>query len=71
MLSQTLTLKTNLFPETSRKIITILTAIIGNDDDQTVDEYILCFMTSIFPPSVNPLVKFNYAQFLADNIHLQ
>jgi hypothetical protein len=50
-----------MFPETSRKIIAMITAILGNYDDQIIDEYTLGFMTSIFPPTVKPLVKFNYA----------
>jgi hypothetical protein len=56
------TLKTDLFPETYRKIITIINVILCNDDDQTIYEYIVGFMTSIFPPTVKPLVKFNYDQ---------
>jgi hypothetical protein len=49
----------------------MMTEILGNDDDQTVNEYILGFMTSIFPPTVKPLVKFNYSQYLVDNMHHQ
>jgi hypothetical protein len=41
-------LKIDMFPETSRKIIAMMTAILGNDDDKTVDEYTLGFMSSIF-----------------------
>jgi hypothetical protein len=34
------TLKASLFPETSRQIITMMSVILGNENDQVVDEYI-------------------------------
>jgi len=61
--------KIDMFPKTSRQIIAMITVNLGNDDDKIVNEYILGFMTSIFPPTVKPLVKFNYAKYLDDNIH--
>jgi len=49
----------------------MISVILGNDADQVVDEYVLGFMMSICPYTVKPLTKFNYAQFLANNIHLR
>jgi hypothetical protein len=37
----------------------------------TVDEFVLGIMVSIFPITTKPITKFNYAQFLADQIHYQ
>jgi hypothetical protein len=67
----TVILKTYLFLETSRQIITMMTTILGNDNDLTIDEYVLGFMISICPHTVKHLSKFNYAQHLANNIHHQ
>jgi len=64
-------LKIDMFPETYKKIIAMMIAILENDDDKTVDQYILGIMSSIFPPTLKPLVKYNYAQYLVDNIHFQ
>jgi hypothetical protein len=49
----------------------MMTTILGNDVEKTVDEYIVGFITTIFPLTVKPLITFNYAHFLADNIHFQ
>jgi hypothetical protein len=45
--------------------------ILGENDDLTVDEFVLGIMVSIFPITTKPITKFNYAQFLADQIHYQ
>jgi hypothetical protein len=45
--------------------------ILGGKDDLTVDEFVLGMMVSICPITTKPITKFNYAQFLADQIHYQ
>jgi len=69
VLEDTINLNIDVFPKTSKKIIVMMTAISGNDDDKTVDEYTLQFMASIFPPTLKPLVKYNYSKYLAGNIY--
>jgi hypothetical protein len=65
------TYDTNIFPEISRQVIVMMCTILGYDNDKIVDESILGFMYSIFPPSLKPLIKFNYAQYLVDTLHFQ
>jgi hypothetical protein len=48
------TYDTNIFPEISRQVIEIMCTILGYDNDKTVDESILGFMSSIFPYSFKP-----------------
>jgi len=60
-----------MFFETYKQIITIVSTILGNDNDKTIDQYALGLMNYIFPPMLKPLVKYNYPQFLADNIHYE
>jgi hypothetical protein len=64
-------IQTNLFPETSQKIISMISMILGKVNDLTVDEFVLGIMVSIFPITTKPITKFNYAQFIADQIHYQ
>jgi hypothetical protein len=65
------TLETSLFPEILRQIISMISVILGKDDDQIVYVFVLGCMVSICPPTMKPLTKFNYAQFLVDKIHHQ
>jgi len=53
-------LKSDMFSKTYRKIKATMIAILANDDDKIVDEYTLRFMIFIFPPTLKPLVKYNY-----------
>jgi hypothetical protein len=64
-------LESSLFPEIPRQIISMISMILGKDNDLVVDEFVLGNMISICPFTVKPLTKFNYAQFLADQIHHQ
>jgi hypothetical protein len=64
-------IESNLFPEVSQKIISMISAILGKINDSTVDEFVLGIMVSIFLITTKPLTRFNYAQFLADQIHYQ
>jgi hypothetical protein len=67
----TSTYETNIFLEISRQVITMRCSLLGYDHEKTVDEAILGFMSSIFPPTLKPRVKLNYAQYLDDIIHFQ
>jgi hypothetical protein len=64
-------LMNNIFPNISRQFTTIMCSLLGYDHEKIVDEAIIGFMSFICPPSLKPLVKFNYAQYLVDNIHFQ
>jgi hypothetical protein len=57
-------IQTNLFPETSQKIISMISMILGKVNDLTIDEFVLGIMVSIFPITTKPITKFNYAQFI-------
>jgi len=65
------TLETNLFPEISRHIISMISTILGKDNNPAIDEFVLVCIMSIFPFTMKPLTKLNYAQFLDDKIHHQ
>jgi hypothetical protein len=49
----------------------MICAILGKDKDLVVDEFVLGIMASICVFAAKPLTKFNYNQFLADQIHYQ
>jgi hypothetical protein len=49
----------------------MISTILGKDNDLVVDEFVLGFVTSIFPFTTKPLTRFNYAQLLAGKIHHQ
>ena len=55
------TLEDSLFPEISRQVISMISIILGKYDDHVVDEFVLGCMMSIFPPTMKPLTKFDYA----------
>jgi hypothetical protein len=65
------TYETKIFPKISRQFITMMCSLLGYGHDKTINEAILGFMSSIFPSSLKPLVKFNYDQYLIDIIHFQ
>jgi hypothetical protein len=64
--------KVNILPDTSKEVISMMCLILGYDNDKTINETILGFMEAISPPPPHdtPLVKFNYAKYLANAIHL-
>jgi hypothetical protein len=64
-------IQSNLFPETSHKIISMISMILGKNNDLTVDEFVLGIMVLICSITTKLITKFNYAQFLADQIHYQ
>ena len=57
------------FPKNSRRIISIISMILGENDDLIVDEFGLGIMASIFPITTKPTANFIFPQFLADQIH--
>lgn len=59
-----------MFPEQARKIVTMLSCIIGYFIDEHVDESILGFL-SIFCSGQPLAITLNFAQFLADAVHDQ
>ena len=59
---------TSEFPECSRHVISLLSFILGYFTDEHTDESILGFL-STFTPGKPPSVIFNYAKYIADNIH--
>ena len=61
----------DIFPQISKQIISMITSILGYYSDEIIDSYILGVMASIFPTTLKPLTKFDYSIFLANNIHIQ
>lgn len=59
-----------IFSETVRRIITMISSIIGFTSDKFVDEIIMAFL-SIFTPSQPPSIMYDYTQFIADKMHEQ
>ena len=57
-----------IFSETRRRIITMLSCILGFTSDEFVDEFIMAFL-SIFTPSMPPTIMYDYAHFIADRMH--
>jgi hypothetical protein len=70
-LTDDVTFESSLFPEIPRQIISMISTILGKDIDLVVDEFMLGNKMSTCPFIVKPLNKFNYAQFLTDQIHHQ
>jgi hypothetical protein len=64
-------LKSSLFLERQRQIISMISVILGKDDDQVIDNFFLGCLMSICPFTMKPLTKFNYAKFILDKIHYQ
>jgi len=57
-----------MFPEATRHIISMLSYLLGYENDQSFDESILGFF-SIFSKEYQLAFMYNYNHFLADNIH--
>jgi hypothetical protein len=47
----------------------MISMILGENNDSTFDEFWLGIIASIFPVVIKPITKFNFAQFLVDQIH--
>lgn len=60
----------SIFPERGKKIITVISYLLGYYSDQWVDEDIIGFL-SIFSIDYKPSILFNFSEFLADSIHEQ
>lgn len=60
----------SIFPEMSKKVISMVTRLLGYYTDQWVDEIVLGFL-STFAVCKQPSLLFNYSQFLANEIHEQ
>jgi len=58
----------SIFPKRAKKIITVISYLLGYYSDQWVDEAIVGFI-SIFSVDSKPSIMFNFKQFLADSIH--
>jgi len=59
-----------IFSETGRRIITILSCVLGYTLGDHVDEVIMAFL-SIFTPGKPPTIMYGYAQFTANRMHEQ
>jgi hypothetical protein len=55
-------IQSNLFPETSQKFVSMISTILGKNNDSIVDEFVLGIMVSICPITTKPISRFNYAQ---------
>jgi len=53
----------------SKVAVSMMTQVLGKKADAMLDEGLLGFLTSFFPPVEGPFLKFNYAQFLSDAMH--
>ena len=49
----------------------MISMILAKNNDLTVDEFVLGIMVSICPITTKPITKFDYAQFIVDQIHYQ
>ena len=58
------------FSEGSRKIISMLSFILGYANDEFTDAFILGFLSTL-SPGQHPELVFNFAKFIADNMHYQ
>jgi len=54
-------IESSLFLEIPRKIISMISIILGKDNDLVVDEFVLRILVSIFPITTKPMTKFNYS----------
>lgn len=59
-----------IFSKTGRRIIIVLSCILGYTSDEHVDEVIMAFL-SIFTPGKPPAIMYDYDQFIADRMHEQ
>jgi len=64
-------LETSLFLESPRQIISMISMILGKDNNLVVDKFVLGNIISICPFAFKPLTKFKYSQFLVYQIHHQ
>lgn len=58
----------SIFPERTKKIVTVISYLLGYYLDQWVDETTIGFL-SIFFADCKPCILFNFSQFLTDSIH--
>ena len=61
---------TSDFSEGSRQIISMLSFILGYANDEFTDASILGFLSTL-SPGQHPELVFNFAKFIADNMHYQ
>ena len=61
---------TSDFPEASRQVISMLSFILGYFNDEFTDASILGFLSTL-SPGQPPAMIFDFARFIADNIHYQ
>jgi len=59
-----------MFPEATKHIISLLSYLLGYENDQAIDESILVLF-SIFIREYQPALMYNYNHFLANNTHEQ
>jgi len=60
----------SIFPERAKKIITVISYLLGYYSDQWVDESIIAFL-SIFFIDAKPSIVFNFSHCFTDSIHQQ
>jgi hypothetical protein len=59
----------SLFAPIPQQMISMISLVLGNDDDFNVDEVLLCIMNDISPSSGYPQVEYNFVEFLMTTIH--
>jgi len=52
---------------TSKIVVFMMTRVLGNKEHALLDEVLLGFLASVFPPVDDPFIKFNYVQFLSND----
>jgi len=67
----TFSLPTSTFSKFPHKAISMISWILGYDDDLVVDEVILSIMSEMCFPFGLPLVMYHYVEFLENDIHEQ
>jgi hypothetical protein len=60
---------TSNFPPKVREVITMVTLILGYEDDSVLDEVILILMNHIFPNSDSVSHKFDFTQLIIEAMH--
>lgn len=59
-----------IFSDLGRYIIEMISSVLGQTTTEFVDEIIVAFM-SIYSPGQPPMIMFDYAKFIANNLHDQ
>jgi len=57
-----------MLSERGKRIITMISCVLGCSTNEYVDELVLAFM-SIYTRGQPPVVVYNYAEFIAERMH--